>query len=114
MQPEIASRRRRVQMTVEEIQLAADALRQMTISASVNLAQSLQAIVDEEMDPAHRVLVDAYRAGVVVRDGEMEMDDDAEVSIGEDPGAYVMVWTWVSNEDASLPVPDDEEEEAHP
>lgn len=30
-----------------------------------------------------------------VRDGECEIDDDAVVSPGDDPGAYVMAWVWV-------------------
>ncbi len=41
----------------------------------------------------------AYRAGVEIRDGEIEVDDNALVSEGEDPGAYVMAWVWVSNDE---------------
>lgn len=28
-------------------------------------------------------------------DGELEVDVDAEVSRGDDPGAYVQAWVWV-------------------
>lgn len=35
-------------------------------------------------------------------DGEVEIDDDALVSMGDDPGAYVQGWLWV---------PDDTDEE---
>lgn len=28
-------------------------------------------------------------------DGEIEIDECAVVSLGEDPGAYVMAWVWV-------------------
>lgn len=28
-------------------------------------------------------------------DGDLEMDDDAVVALGDDPGAYVMCWKWV-------------------
>ena len=43
---------------------------------------------------------DDYRrtcAEIFVRDGDLEMDAKAEVSVGDDPGAYVQVWKWVSN-----------------
>lgn len=29
------------------------------------------------------------------RDGEIEIDDNAKVSLGDDPGAYVQAWVWV-------------------
>lgn len=29
------------------------------------------------------------------RDGECEIDDNAVVSRGDDPGAYVQAWVWV-------------------
>jgi len=35
------------------------------------------------------------------RDGEIEIDDNAEVSFGDDPGAYVQAWVWVPDEDAN-------------
>jgi hypothetical protein len=48
----------------------------------------------------------AYRDAVETSD-ELEVDADAIVSPGGDPGAFVMTWTWVSNEKAGI----DEEEE---
>ena len=30
-------------------------------------------------------------------DGELEVDENATVSMGEDPGAYVQAWLWVSD-----------------
>lgn len=44
------------------------------------------------------------------RDGEIEIDEEAEVSLGDDPGAYVQAWVWVSREDAGIP--DEEEDNA--
>ena len=38
------------------------------------------------------------------RDGEIEIDLDAKVSRGDDPGAYVQAWVWVY-------FPDSEEED---
>lgn len=35
-------------------------------------------------------------------DGELEVDDGAIVSRGDDPGAYVMAWLWVDNEKAGI------------
>jgi hypothetical protein len=32
------------------------------------------------------------------RDGEIEVDDNAVVSRGSDPGAYVQAWVWVYND----------------
>ena len=35
-------------------------------------------------------------------DGELEFDDDAAVSLGDDDGAYVMCWKWVSADEAGI------------
>ena len=32
------------------------------------------------------------------RDGELEIDDNAQVSLGDDSGAYVEAWVWVPEE----------------
>lgn len=36
------------------------------------------------------------------RDGEIEVDEDACISKGDDPGAYVQAWVWVYAEDAGV------------
>ena len=33
------------------------------------------------------------------RDGEVEIDEAAEVSVSDDGGAYVAAWVWVGNDD---------------
>jgi hypothetical protein len=38
----------------------------------------------------------AYR--LFQKDGELEVDDAAIVSVGSDDGAYVQAWVWVDNE----------------
>lgn len=48
-------------------------------------------------------------AGAVQTDDELEVDPDTIISRGED-GAFVMSWTWVSNEEAGFLSPDDDEE----
>ena len=48
-------------------------------------------------DPEEEVK-DAYRSLAMThwhKEGEIEIDEDAEVSLGEDPGAYVQAWVWV-------------------
>ena len=36
------------------------------------------------------------------RDGELEIDDGAVVSRGDDAGAYVLGWRWVTDREAGL------------
>jgi len=46
-------------------------------------------------------------------DDDFEVDEDAIVSRGEDDGAFVMSWVWVTNEAAGIPSEDlDDDEEA--
>ncbi|PZR92023.1 MAG: hypothetical protein DI537_14450 [Stutzerimonas stutzeri] len=35
-------------------------------------------------------------------DGKVEIDGDAVVSTGEDPGAYVMAWVWVTEDEMGI------------
>ncbi len=35
-------------------------------------------------------------------EGDLEVDENAAVSRGDDPGAYVQVWVWVSNADVRI------------
>ncbi|MBN8644045.1 MAG: hypothetical protein J0L61_02255 [Planctomycetes bacterium] len=66
-------------------------------------------IPDAEVDEATRAkYVEAARREYE-REGEIEIDDSAEVSMGDDPGAYVQAWVWVSNDEAGI---EDEDNEA--
>jgi hypothetical protein len=49
----------------------------------------LSAPVDSEREAKIRAMVEPV-------DGELEVDDEAIVSEGDDNGAYVQTWTWVS------------------
>jgi len=40
------------------------------------------------------------------KDGEIEIDRDAVVSKGADPGAYVMAWIWIYDEECKSTTPD--------
>lgn len=55
-------------------------------------------------DPGTAMLEQHYRdaAQARQRDGELEVDDNAVVSLSDDGGAYVSSWMWVSAEDAGL------------
>lgn len=56
---------------------------------------------DREMPMDERVYAEAAE-GLSV-DGELEFDGNTIVSCGNDPGAYVLGWTWIYNTDAKLP-----------
>lgn len=38
----------------------------------------------------------------ILRDGELELDENAKVSEGDDNGAYVQTWMWVPFEGTPL------------
>lgn len=95
--------RRRVSLSLTEISELSRALSEASTELwHHELAERLAGVVTESQDPAYQATVEAYRKAVDVKDGELEIDDDAEVSMGEDPGAYVMAWTWVDAEDAGV------------
>ncbi|ULJ74199.1 hypothetical protein [Rhizobium gallicum] len=64
-------------------------------------------LVAKLREPAHPD-TEAF-AGAVQTDDELEVDPDTIISRG-DEGAFVMSWTWVSNEEAGFPSLDDNEE----
>lgn len=45
---------------------------------------------DEGDEQAYREAARDYQ-----RDGDLEFDDNAVVSLGDDPGAYVQCWKWI-------------------
>lgn len=56
--------------------------------------------------------IEAYRRAARenhYRDGELEIDGNAVVSLGDDPGAYVQAWVWVTAAEAGVPHEDDED-----
>ncbi|MCP4900088.1 MAG: hypothetical protein GY906_24220 [bacterium] len=73
---------------------------------NVALQSLCTAIDDADADPE---LMKRIREAADARwncDGEIEIDDDAVVSVSDDPGAYVQAWVWV---DASAYGGDEEE-----
>lgn len=45
----------------------------------------------------------AHAQSVHQKEGDLEFDDNAKVSISEDGGAYVQGWKWIDRSDVSLP-----------
>lgn len=73
-------------------------------AGSVDLAKRVAQCAGAEYSKEERVRAKAYLASVPdLNDGDLECDDGAVVSFGDDPGAYVQTWKWVSNEVAGLP-----------
>lgn len=99
-----SGRRRRPSMSVEEIQLVATVLKSSLpfLPLARGLIDRFEKIVKQNESSDYQRIVQAYRDGVRVDAPDLEVDDDAEVSMGEDPGAYVMSWTWVDAADAGL------------
>jgi hypothetical protein len=55
--------------------------------------------------------IDAAYRNAVETDDELEVDEDAIVSPGTDPGAWVHAWVWVTNEQAGIEPEEDEDDE---
>lgn len=54
-------------------------------------------------DPRKAIVDDWYRARAKElheEEGTLEIDSNAVVSMGDDPGAYVAAWVWVPAPDA--------------
>ncbi len=58
-----------------------------------NEGTTTETLSHEEID--RREIIDMARNDYGARDGELEIDDNAVVSHGEDNGAYVQAWVWV-------------------
>lgn len=58
-----------------------------------------------DFDPAN-----PYRAAAQMQaDDDLEVDDDAVVAPGDDPGAWVHAWIWIRNDEAGIPDADDDD-----
>ncbi len=78
------------------------------------LVQELEGKTRNNEQVAEEITFYRDQARDLASDGELEIDDDAAVSIGSDEGAYVQMWQWIPNprlgEDA--PVTSEEEGKA--
>lgn len=87
-------------------------------STHVLMSKADLAVLERKLGPDHDIttrvrndladiadpLLTKYRTAAIrqAREGELEIDCHAVVSKGSDPGAYVMAWLWVSNDEAGV------------
>ncbi len=65
-----------------------------------DLCERVRSALSDAVDP----ILNTYRhaARRLAHSGELEIDPGAVVSKGDDPGAYVMAWLWISDADAGI------------
>jgi hypothetical protein len=76
-----------------------------TAPLSVEAGKLIAGLIQTVDDAADDDVTRAYRAAAKDwwnREGEIEVDDDAIVSVSSDGGAYVGAWVWVSEDQADL------------
>lgn len=61
---------------------------------SPELRKAIKAAEEHLNDPRRQRILDLARA-TLAREGELEFDDDAIASEGDDNGAYLQAWVWV-------------------
>lgn len=61
---------------------------------SFELRKAIEAVEEHLNDPRRRKILELGRTALA-REGELEFDDDAITSEGDDNGAYVQAWAWV-------------------
>ncbi|WP_276122647.1 hypothetical protein [Pararhizobium qamdonense] len=101
-----------VKRDIERLMDGNQALNKTYIDGLTETQKELQAALDhfgearKDFDPA-----DPYRAAAQGgATDELEIDDDAIVSPGSDPGAWVHAWVWVTNDDAGVETKEDEDD----
>lgn len=82
----------------EACEIAGKALRDSPVTAA-----------DDQADAAEQERIAKYREAAngltSSNNEEIQIDDDAKVSMGSDPGAYVAAWIWVTNKEAGIEEP---------
>jgi len=76
------------------------ALVRQAIALNLNVGDALS-IFAESRSPVELMYLEAARG--LGSEGELEFDDNASVSLGDDKGAYVMSWSWVSLDSLAMP-----------
>ncbi len=61
---------------------------------SLELRKAIQAVEEHLNEPRRQKILELGRA-TLAREGELEFDDDAIASEGDDNGAYLQAWVWV-------------------
>lgn len=68
---------------------------------SPELRQAIEAVEQHFQEPRRRTILELARA-TLAREGELEFDNDAVASEGDDNGAYLQAWVWVDFDGTSL------------
>lgn len=68
---------------------------------SPELRKAIEAVEEHLSDSRRQKILDLARA-TLAREGELEFDDDAIASEGDDNGAYLQAWAWVDFGGTSL------------
>lgn len=88
-----------INLKSEELDIIVAALSTLTIKTAVDLRSAIQEGINLSLN---RTAKDQDAAYVLAaqrqysKDNVCEIDEDALVSIGDGPGAYVMAWVWVA------------------
>lgn len=72
------------------------ALREL-IKAGLTFADALGVFAEGNTDE-DKAYIDAAKVKHTFDEGELEVDESSIVSKGDDDGAYVLAWTWVSDD----------------
>lgn len=70
------------------------------IDAGLDFGEALPAFAERQSEDELRYISGAREHHHV--EGEVEFDDHPIVSLGSDPGAYVLGWVWVTNDEAGI------------
>ena len=75
-----------------------------TLGNLIDSARKIEAAFHAETEEQNSPAAVTYRKAALEQqeDGVMEVDEDAVVSLGDDGGAYVECWTWISKAEADL------------
>jgi hypothetical protein len=100
-----------VNLTEEQASLVVGAMSLLSVPEAREISNALLHFlkINEADGSEQKQYIEAARR-LKHRDGELEIDDHPVVSSGEDAGAYVMAWVWISDNDAGF-FPEGNEEE---
>jgi hypothetical protein len=72
--------------------------REVMLRAGVYHLEALEEDEESPLPPCDDAIRQTAKA-IWERDGEIEIDHDAAISHGDDPGAYIQAWLWVDYDD---------------
>lgn len=84
-----------IRVKVGSIPVIIDALKAAGLESEAEEVRSFSSQYTDKEENAER---EEYIERADTKDGEIEVDSDAAVSVLEDNGAYVMAWLWVDGD----------------